>query len=124
MFASDAVVMNRVKASVAPLMAAFSTFFGLTTSSPAARSARGASAAAAVSLKKALREIFMGHIMRRMERGQAAITVHELTRRFGASVAVNRLSFDVAPGAICGVVGPNGAGKSTTFRILCGLLRP
>ena len=42
----------------------------------------------------------MGHIMRRMEAGQAAITVHELTRRFGASVAVNRLSFDVAPGAI------------------------
>jgi len=54
----------------------------------------------------------------------ASISVKELTRRFGATVAVDRLSFDVAPGAICGVVGPNGAGKSTTFRTLCGLIRP
>jgi ABC-2 type transport system ATP-binding protein len=54
----------------------------------------------------------------------AAISVQNLTRRFGATLAVDRLSFDVKPGAICGVVGPNGAGKSTTFRILCGLLRP
>ena len=54
----------------------------------------------------------------------ASISVQDLTRRFGNTVAVDRLSFDVAPGAICGVVGPNGAGKSTTFRILCGLLRP
>jgi ABC-2 type transport system ATP-binding protein len=75
-------------------------------------------------LKKALREIFMRHIMRPMEAGPAAISVRQLTRRFGGSVAVNGLSFDVASGAICGVVGPNGAGKSTTFRILCGLLRP
>jgi ABC-2 type transport system ATP-binding protein len=59
-----------------------------------------------------------------MEAGAAAISVRQLTRRFGESVAVNGLSFDVASGAICGVVGPNGAGKSTTFRILCGLLRP
>jgi ABC-2 type transport system ATP-binding protein len=53
-----------------------------------------------------------------------AISVQQLTRRFGDALAVDRLSFDVAPGAICGVVGPNGAGKSTTFRTLCGLLRP
>ena len=59
-----------------------------------------------------------------MEPGQAAISVRQLTRRFGESFAVNGLSFDVASGAICGVVGPNGAGKSTTFRMLCGLLRP
>jgi ABC-2 type transport system ATP-binding protein len=54
----------------------------------------------------------------------AAISVQNLTRRFGKTVAVDRLSFDIAPGTICGVVGPNGAGKSTTFRMLCGLLRP
>jgi ABC-2 type transport system ATP-binding protein len=54
----------------------------------------------------------------------AAISVQNLTRRFGDTIAVDRLSFDVAAGAVCGVVGPNGAGKSTTFRILCGLLRP
>ena len=55
---------------------------------------------------------------------QPAISVDRLTRRFGDTVAIDALSFDVQPGAICGVVGPNGAGKSTTFRILCGLLRP
>src|SRR3989442_3018567 len=53
-----------------------------------------------------------------------AISIQNLTRRFRETTAVDRLSFDVHPGAICGVVGPNGAGKSTTFRILCGLLRP
>jgi ABC-2 type transport system ATP-binding protein len=61
--------------------------------------------------------------MRCMEAGPA-IAVNQVTRRFGESVAVNRVTFDVASGAICGVVGPNGAGKSTTFRMLCGLLRP
>src|SRR2546426_363685 len=54
----------------------------------------------------------------------SAISVTGFTRRFGKTVAVDNLSFDVAPGAICGVVGPNGAGKSTTFRTVCGLLRP
>src|ERR1051325_9981041 len=54
----------------------------------------------------------------------SAISVQAFTRRFGTTTAVDNLSFDVAPGAICGVVGPNGAGKSTTFRTVCGLLRP
>jgi ABC-2 type transport system ATP-binding protein len=54
----------------------------------------------------------------------AAIEVHELTRRFGAFTAVDRLSFDVRPGEIFGFLGANGAGKSTTIRMLCGLLRP
>ncbi|OFW52049.1 MAG: hypothetical protein A3G77_02790 [Acidobacteria bacterium RIFCSPLOWO2_12_FULL_68_19] len=53
-----------------------------------------------------------------------AIEVRELTRRFGAFVAVDRLSFDVRPGEIFGFLGANGAGKSTTIRMLCGLLRP
>ena len=56
--------------------------------------------------------------------GMAAIEVHELTRRFGAFTAVDRLSFDVQPGEIFGFLGANGAGKSTTIRMLCGLLRP
>ena len=59
-----------------------------------------------------------------MQPAAPAISVRNLTRRFGSTLAVDQLSFDVAPGAICGVVGPNGAGKSTTFRMLCGLLRP
>lgn len=53
-----------------------------------------------------------------------AIEVRQLTRRFGAFVAVNDLSFDVRQGEIFGVLGSNGAGKSTTIRMLCGLLRP
>jgi ABC-2 type transport system ATP-binding protein len=53
-----------------------------------------------------------------------AIEVRQLTRRFGAFVAVNELSFDVGQGEIFGFLGSNGAGKSTTIRMLCGLLRP
>ena len=53
-----------------------------------------------------------------------AIDVQALTRRFGAFVAVDRLSFDVRQGEIFGFLGANGAGKSTTIRMLCGLLRP
>jgi ABC-2 type transport system ATP-binding protein len=53
-----------------------------------------------------------------------AIEVRQLTRRFGAFVAVNDLSFDVRQGEIFGFLGSNGAGKSTTIRMLCGLLRP
>ncbi len=55
---------------------------------------------------------------------QAAIDVRQLTRRFGAFVAVDSLSFDVRRGEIFGFLGSNGAGKSTTIRMLCGLLRP
>ena len=54
----------------------------------------------------------------------AAIHAEHLTRRFGAFVAVNDVSFDVRPGEIFGFLGSNGAGKSTTIRMLCGLLRP
>jgi ABC-2 type transport system ATP-binding protein len=53
-----------------------------------------------------------------------AIEVRRLTRRFGAFVAVNDLTFDVRQGEIFGFLGSNGAGKSTTIRMLCGLLRP
>jgi ABC-2 type transport system ATP-binding protein len=54
----------------------------------------------------------------------AAISVRELTRRFGGFTAVDRISFDVEAGEIFGFLGANGAGKSTTIRMLCGLLRP
>src|SRR6202023_3622577 len=53
-----------------------------------------------------------------------AITVRELTRRFGGFTAVDRVSFDVSQGEIFGFLGANGAGKSTTIRMLCGLLKP
>jgi ABC-2 type transport system ATP-binding protein len=52
------------------------------------------------------------------------IEVRELNRKFGSFVAVDRVSFEVAPGEILGYLGANGAGKSTTIRMLCGLLAP
>ncbi|MGC8474864.1 MAG: ATP-binding cassette domain-containing protein [Acetobacteraceae bacterium] len=55
---------------------------------------------------------------------EAVITVAHLTRRFGAFIAVNDVSFTVSRGEIFGLLGANGAGKSTTFRMLCGLLPP
>lgn len=53
-----------------------------------------------------------------------AVSVRDLTRRFGPFLAVDHVSFDVEPGEIFGFLGSNGAGKSTTIRMLCGLLRP
>jgi ABC-2 type transport system ATP-binding protein len=47
-----------------------------------------------------------------------------LTRRFGALTALDRLNVEVARGEIFGLVGPDGAGKTTTLRLLCGLLDP
>ena len=53
-----------------------------------------------------------------------AIAVRDLTRRFGAFVAVDRVTFEVGRGEIFGFLGANGAGKSTTIRMMCGLLKP
>jgi ABC-2 type transport system ATP-binding protein len=53
-----------------------------------------------------------------------AVETRELTRRFGAFTAVDRVSLKVDAGEIFGFLGANGAGKSTTIRMLCGLLRP
>jgi ABC-2 type transport system ATP-binding protein len=52
------------------------------------------------------------------------IEVHELTKRYGPTTAVDRLSFGVPPGRVTGFLGPNGAGKSTTLRMILGLARP
>jgi len=54
----------------------------------------------------------------------SAIDVRDLTRRFGAFTAVDRLTFSVGAGEIFGLLGSNGAGKSTAIRMLCGLLAP
>jgi ABC-2 type transport system ATP-binding protein len=52
------------------------------------------------------------------------IAVQELTRRYGALVALDELTFDVRPGVVTGFVGPNGAGKSTVMRTMVGLVTP
>ncbi len=52
------------------------------------------------------------------------IEARGLTKRYGDTVAVDHLSFDVEPGRITGFLGPNGAGKTTTMRLILGLDRP
>ncbi|MDP4500702.1 ABC transporter ATP-binding protein [Nonomuraea turcica] len=53
-----------------------------------------------------------------------AIRATNLSKRYGGTVAVADLSFDVEPGQVTGFLGPNGAGKSTTMRMILGLDRP
>jgi ABC-2 type transport system ATP-binding protein len=52
------------------------------------------------------------------------IEAEGLTKRYGDTLAVDNLSFSVAPGKITGFLGPNGAGKTTTMRMILGLDRP
>jgi ABC-2 type transport system ATP-binding protein len=52
------------------------------------------------------------------------IELHELTKRYGRTTAVNGLTFTVRPGHVTGFLGPNGAGKSTTLRMVLGLDDP
>lgn len=53
-----------------------------------------------------------------------AVSVRGLTKRFGAQLAVDDLSFEVPRGRVVGFLGPNGAGKSTTMRMIIGLTAP
>ena len=52
------------------------------------------------------------------------IEVRGLTKRYGDTVAVDDLTFEVRPGVVTGFLGPNGAGKSTTMRMILGLDQP
>jgi len=52
------------------------------------------------------------------------LEVRDLTKRFGANVAVDGLSFKATPGHVVGFLGPNGAGKTTTLRTPLGLTLP
>ena len=53
-----------------------------------------------------------------------AIRFENLSKRFGATLALSDLNLEVAPGEVVGYLGPNGAGKTTTIRLLLGLVRP
>ena len=52
------------------------------------------------------------------------LVCRELRKNYGDRVAVNGVSFDIAPGEAFGLLGPNGAGKTTTIKMICGLLKP
>lgn len=52
------------------------------------------------------------------------IELTDVTKRYGPTVAVDRLSFEVRSGEVTGFLGPNGAGKSTTMRMIVGLDAP
>ena len=54
----------------------------------------------------------------------AALSLEGVTKRYGSTVALDRVSFQVRPGSCHGLVGPNGAGKTTTFALAAGFLRP
>jgi branched-chain amino acid transport system ATP-binding protein len=54
----------------------------------------------------------------------ALLDVREVTVRFGGIVALDRLSFTIAEGAICGLIGPNGAGKTTMFNVISRIYQP
>ncbi len=55
---------------------------------------------------------------------EATVTVQQIHKSYGQTVAVQGVSFDVHPGEIFGMVGPNGAGKTTTIECVEGLRRP
>jgi branched-chain amino acid transport system ATP-binding protein len=51
------------------------------------------------------------------------LRTRELTKRFGANVAVDAVDIEIRPGAVHAIIGPNGAGKTTLFNLLSGELR-
>jgi ABC-2 type transport system ATP-binding protein len=52
------------------------------------------------------------------------ITLEGLTKKYGATLAVDALDLTISPGRVTGFLGPNGAGKSTTMRMILGLDAP
>jgi ABC-2 type transport system ATP-binding protein len=55
---------------------------------------------------------------------ESVVSVRDLTKRYGDVLALDGVTFSLAPGSITGFLGPNGAGKTTTLRLLVGLARP
>ena len=54
----------------------------------------------------------------------ALLDVNDVTVRFGGIVALDRLSFSIDEGHICGLIGPNGAGKTTMFNVVSRIYQP
>src|SRR5207244_6456677 len=53
-----------------------------------------------------------------------AVQIREVTKTFGAQIAVNDLSLEVPQGSVYGFIGPNGSGKTTTLRMIMRILHP
>jgi peptide/nickel transport system ATP-binding protein len=56
--------------------------------------------------------------------GKPRLRIGNITKRFSAKIAVNRVSFDVLPGETFAIVGESGSGKSTLANVICGMLDP
>src|SRR5438132_30962 len=56
--------------------------------------------------------------------GEVVIRARELTKRYGANIAVDHIDLEVGAGEIVGILGPNGSGKTTTILMLLGLTEP
>jgi len=59
-----------------------------------------------------------------LDRNDAAISIHGLTKKFGNITAVNQISLDIKKGELFGLLGANGAGKSTIIKMLTTMLTP
>jgi branched-chain amino acid transport system ATP-binding protein len=55
---------------------------------------------------------------------EALLSLHDVTKRYGALTATDAMSLDVASGTTLGILGPNGAGKTTLFNLISGDVRP
>jgi ABC-2 type transport system ATP-binding protein len=71
-----------------------------------------------------IRNLCKTYIVTEREAGVVAALQSLVRRHTEQVIAVDGLTFDVAPGEIIGFLGPNGAGKTTTLKMLSGLLHP